>query len=135
MRGVPKILPGGPQRTLLVKPKAERVLAGKDPGINVQGVDIIIGPALKGATSAVGGCGARAHMAPPGWQGLCLGGSLCGLKAALTTCSVATVRWRKALIRAKKLTCVRVSQGYSGYSGERFCGCRCLETVIELPLL
>ena len=38
---------------VLLNQRAEQVLAGKDPGINVQDANIIVGAALKVATSAV----------------------------------------------------------------------------------
>lgn len=42
-----------PPGTVLLNQRAEQVIAGKDPGIKFQGVNIIIGPALKVAISAV----------------------------------------------------------------------------------
>lgn len=97
---------------VLLSQRAEQVLAGKDPGINVQGANIIIGLPLKAAASAVWGSDARAPAAPP-WlaRTSVLGGSLGGLKAALSTGSIATVRCWKSLIRAKKLSWVL---GFSG---------------------
>ena len=97
---------------VLLNQRAEQVLAGKDPGINVQDANIIVGAALKVATSAVWGSDARTPIAPL-WlaRTSVLGGSLGGLQAALSTCSIATVRCWKALIRAKKFTCVL---GFSG---------------------
>ena len=38
---------------VLLNQRAEQVLAGKDPGINVQGANVIIGPPLKVSTSVV----------------------------------------------------------------------------------